>query len=40
MNTVTNFAEELVAIAGKSELVFVEDTSLEFVGGGTVTNIL
>ena len=22
------------------ELIFVEDTSLEFVGGGTITNVL
>lgn len=40
MNATTNIVEVTVAYVEVEQLVFVEDATLEFVGGGTITNVI
>lgn len=36
----TNNATQDIAVVDAQELLFIDDSSLEFVGGGTITNTL
>ncbi len=40
MNSAAQALEDVTVDTNSADLMFIEDSSLEFVGGGTITNTL